>query len=232
MSEPGPTLESFFAVPIAHAQMEQHERLCDELERLFLEKEGQGDAVRHQKYIDTMHGELFESRFDLFRWPDTPVRQLTGWCHAQLARVVQDLNGYDDAAMASLQFDYHAWFHITRKHGYQGQHNHPNASWSGIFCVHPGEIVEGRSDSGLVRFHDPRTHIDMYSDSGNRELRSPWTMGTCDWRHRRGQIVLFPSYLRHEIYPYLGQRPRIVVAFNCWINRAGRRPHAVPTQDA
>jgi hypothetical protein len=156
--------------------MEQHERLCDELERLFLEKEGQGDAVRHQKYIDTMHGELFESRFDLFRWPDTPVRQLTGWCHAQLARVVQDLNGYDDAAMASLQFDYHAWFHITRKHGYQGQHNHPNASWSGIFCVHPGEIVEGRSDSGLVRFHDPRTHIDMYSDSGNRELR-PLTAG-------------------------------------------------------
>ena len=196
MSESEPRIESFFAVPVAHAQMEQHEGLCDELESLFLEKESKGDEFRHQKYIDTMHGELFESRFDLFRWPDPPVRRLTAWCHDRLARVVQDLNGYDDEAMASMRFDYHAWFHITRKHGYQGQHNHPNASWSGI-----------------------------------RQLRPPWIMGTCDWRHRRGQLVLFPSYLRHEIYPYLGDRPRIVVAFNCWINRVGQRPHAVPTHD-
>jgi uncharacterized protein (TIGR02466 family) len=112
---------------------------------------------------------------------------------------------------------------VTRRHGYQGQHNHPNASWSGIFCVDPGEEVPDRPDSGLVRFHDPRTHIDMYSDAGNRHLQPPWTMGTLDWRHRRGQLLLFPSYLRHEIYPYEGERPRIVVAFNCWITRADQR---------
>ena len=221
-------ISSFFAVPIARVVMPDHESLCDELERLFLEKESAGEAFRHQKRIDTMHGELFESRFDLFRWPDPPVRSLTAWCHNRLASLVQDLNRYDDAEMDLLRFDYHAWFHITRRHGYQGQHNHPNASWSGIFCVHPGDPVPDRPDSGLVRFHDPRTHIDMYSDAGNRNLRLPFAAGSCDWRHRRGQLVIFPSYLRHEIYPYLGERPRIVVAFNCWINRLGQQPHAVP----
>ena len=93
-------------------------------------------------------------------------------------------------------------------------------------------MAPDRPDSGLVRFHDPRTHIDMYSDAGNRRLGVPWTMGSCDWRHRRGQLVMFPSYLRHEIYPYVGERPRIVVAFNCWINRQGQRPHSVAGADA
>jgi uncharacterized protein (TIGR02466 family) len=227
-TEPGLDIAGFFSVPIAHVVMADHEALCDELESLFLEKERDGDTYRHQKYIDTMHGPLFESRFDLFRWPDAPVRTLAGWCHGHLASLVQDLNQYDDAEMSLLRFDYHAWFHITRRHGYQGQHNHPNASWSGIFCIHPGETLADRPDSGLVRFHDPRTHVDMYSDAGNRSLRLPFSTGTCDWRHRRGQLVIFPSYLRHEIYPYLGERPRIVVAFNCWINRLGQKPHAVP----
>jgi uncharacterized protein (TIGR02466 family) len=216
---------------MAHVTMNDHEQLCDDLESLFLEKETRGEAYRHQKYIDTMHGSLFESRFDLFRWPDPPVRQLTAWCHARLAGLVQELNGYSDAELATLRFDYHAWFHITRTHGFQGLHNHPNASWSGIFCVHPGDSPPDRPDSGLVRFHDPRTHIDMYSDAGNRRLGVPWTMGSCNWRHRRGQLVMFPSYLRHEIYPYVGERPRIVVAFNCWINRQGQRPHSVAEPD-
>jgi len=228
MSDRSLDITSFFAVPIARVVMPDHESLCDELEQLFLEKESAGETFRHQKRIDTMHGDLFESRFDLFRWADPPIRMLTAWCHNRLASLVQELNRYDDAEMNLLRFDYHAWFHITRKHGYQGQHNHPNASWSGIFCVHPGDPVPDRPDSGLVRFHDPRTHIDMYSDAGNRHLRLPFSAGSCDWRHRRGQLVIFPSYLRHEIYPYVGERPRIVVAFNCWINRLGQQPHAVP----
>jgi hypothetical protein len=29
---------------------------------------------------------------------------------------------------------------------------------------------------------------------------------------------MFPSHLNHEIFPYLGERPRIVIAFNCSIN--------------
>ncbi len=227
-----PRIDALFSVPMAHVTMRDHEALCDGLESLFLDRERQGEAFRHQKYIDTMHGPLFESRFDLFRWPDPPVRQLTAWCHGRLAGLVQKLNAYSDDELADLRFDYHAWFHITRKHGFQGLHNHPNASWSGIFCVHPGDSPPDRPDSGLVRFHDPRTHIDMYSDAGNRRLGAPWTMGSCDWRHRRGQLVMFPSYLRHEIYPYVGERPRIVVAFNCWINRQGQRPHSVAGADA
>ena len=35
--------------------------------------------------------------------------------------------------------------------------------------------------------------------------------------HQAGQLVIFPSWLMHEVLPYLGERERIVVAFNAWI---------------
>ena len=34
--------------------------------------------------------------------------------------------------------------------------------------------------------------------------------------HQGGQLIAFPSYLLHEVFPYVGQRPRIVVALNAW----------------
>ena len=213
-----PEVTPFFAVPIGRLSLPDHEPLCDALEALFLARAAEGEAWRHQKYIDTMHGELFESRFDLFRWPDPPVRELAGLCHQALALHVRHLNGYDDDAMARLRFDYHAWFHVTRNGGFQGLHNHQNASWSGIFCVDPGDELPAYPESGLVRFHDPRWCSWFHSEAGNLGLKLPYHHGGFDVIHRPGRLVIFPSFLMHEIFVYRGERPRIVIAFNCSIN--------------
>ena len=81
----------------------------------------------------------------------------------------------------------------------------------------PGDAPADKAYSGLVRFHDPRGGSYYYEDAGNRRLRPPAHHGTIDYRHEQGGLLLFPSYMTHEIYPYQGERPRIVVAFNCWI---------------
>ena len=94
---------------------------------------------------------------------------------------------------------------------------HPNASWSGIYCVDPGDEVPGSPESGAVRFHDPRSFASYYSDAGNQRLKDPVRHGGYQFSHSPGGLMIFPSYLQHEIFTYLGERPRIVVAFNCWI---------------
>ena len=38
-------------------------------------------------------------------------------------------------------------------------------------------------------------------------------------QHRPGQLVIFPSWLMHEVLPYVGRAERIVAAFNAWITR-------------
>lgn len=210
-------LGHLFAVPLAEERMPEAESLNKELTRIFLEAEEAGDQYRNEIRRDTQHGALFESRFDLFRWEQPSVRKLAAFCHGALAQVVAELSDYNKEELGQLKFDYHAWFHVTRKGGYQGLHNHQNASWSGIYCVDPGEPVADRPDSGVVRFHDPRANANYYLDAGNSRLKMPAHHGVYEVRHEAGKLLIFPSYLNHEIFAYAGDRPRIVVAFNCWI---------------
>lgn len=209
-------LGHLFAVPLAELRMDEPEALSRELTGLFLAKEAAGDSFRNETRRDTQQG-LFESRFDLFQWTEPPVKRLTAFCHRAVASVLRSVSDYTDAEFGALRFDYHAWFHVTRRGGYQGLHNHPNATWSGIYCVDPGDELPDRPQSGAVRFHDPRGFADQYIDAGNERLNLTLRHGSYQIRHEAGKLLVFPSYLAHEIFPYEGERPRIVVAFNCWI---------------
>ena len=207
-----------FTTALAEAQMADFEPLCEELVDLFLAREAEGDAYRNRKQRATQFGALFESRFDLFRWQEPPVARLAKFCHGALSQLLLQIGSLGQEELARLSFDYHAWFHVTRQGGYQGLHNHQNASWSGIFCVDPGDTDPERPDSGLVRFHDPRFCSWYHAEAGNLGLSQPYRHGGFDVTHRAGRLVMFPSFLMHEIFPYQGERPRIVVAFNCSVN--------------
>lgn len=213
-------LGHLFAVPLAEERLDKAAELNAELIRVFLGAEKDGDKYRNEIRRDTQHGALFESRFDLFNWEQPAVRKLAAFCHGALTRVVAELSDYSKEELVRLKFDYHAWFHVTREGGYQGLHNHQNASWSGIYCVDPGEEVPDRPDSGVVRFHDPRANANYYLDAGNSRLKLPAHHGVYQVRHEPGKLLIFPSYVNHEIFPYVGTRPRIVVAFNCWVGMA------------
>lgn len=209
-----------FAVPFAEYRLDKPEPLLSDLKRLFLDAEQQGDKYQNEVRRDTQHGALFESRFDLFRWQEAPAQALAQFCHRALASTVHESCDYSEEELGKLRFDYHAWFHVTRKGGYQGIHNHSNASWSGIFCVDPGDEVPDRPDSGRVRFHDPRAGANYYMDAGNSRLKLAFRHGGYQITHEAGKLLIFPSYVLHEVFPYMGERPRIVVAFNCWINES------------
>lgn len=210
-------VDQFFATPMAEVRMAKPEKLTKALSKLFLEKEKQGAEFKATYKRDTQHGDLFESRFDLFYWEDAPVKELFEFCHSATTELLRQLSGYTQEEFDKLKFFYHSWFHVTRNGGFQGMHFHQNASWSGIFCVDPGDRLPDAPYSGRVRFHDPRHMAYYYTDAGNKKLLPPAHMGTVDMHHETGKLLIFPSYLMHEIYPYVGERPRIVVAFNCWV---------------
>lgn len=210
---------SWFATPIVSARIPDAEALNRELVALFLDKERAGDAFRHEMHIPTQVGPVFESRFDLFEWPDAPVQRLAEEVHSVLFHLVGRMNSYTSEEMAGLNFFYDSWFHITRSGGYQSIHYHPRASWSGIYAVQTGDAPDGRPESGQVKFYDPRGAVFMHVDPGNERLEPRYTATPVYLQHRPGQLVIFPSWLMHEVLPYLGQVERIVVAFNAWIRR-------------
>ena len=62
-----------FSVPLAEFRLEHHEVLDKKLAELFLAREAEGDKYRDPIRRDTQHGAVFESRFNVFDWPDPPV---------------------------------------------------------------------------------------------------------------------------------------------------------------
>ena len=207
----------FYAVPIVEFRMQDHEALCAELREIFLAKEAEGGQYRNQTYRATQKGAVFESSFDLYLWPEEPVQRMRDFVHASLRTALRALCDYSDEEFDQLSFHYHAWYHVTRLRGHQGIHNHANASWSGIFCIDPGDEVPDRPDSGKVYFHDPRTNANYFEDAINSRLKLPFTHGALPVKHEPGKLTLFPSYLLHEIFPFYGGRERIIAPFNCWV---------------
>lgn len=204
-----------FAVPFGFAQMPRCEALNAELRELFLAREAEGNAHANPNPYTPRNDALFESHFDLFTWNDPCIAVLREFCLRELVQLVAQLNGHDAALVQRLRVHTDAWFHITRRGGHFGVHNHPMASWSGVYCVSAGEHDGGSSDSGRLSFINPNSLAGMYIDAGNATLARPYGRDNHGFDLVPGQLVLFPSWVQHYVMPFVGRGERITVAFNC-----------------
>ena len=207
-------LSSAFAVPIGHAFLKPCDALNRELERLFLARETQ--EFRNPAPTHHPQAEMFESRFDLFTWPEPCIQALRDFMLESVFRFAMTAADAAPAEFSRLRLNNHTWFHITRRTGHFVSHNHALASWSAVYCVKAGLDAAGASRGGVLRLFDPRAGADAYPDLANRHLRQPFAVGDLDLQLEPGQLVVFPSYLFHEVTPYYGTDIRITVASNCW----------------
>ena len=177
----------------------------------------ENDDRRKGKSPQRAHPGVFESRFDFLDWPDPAVSELKQFLNGHLGHVVKDACGLDDAAMKTLRFRSHSWFHVTRGGGFFQHHNHPLASWSLVYCVDPGDDdPPNEFEAGRLVFHDPRGTASMYLDMANRHMLRDYSFDAVRFRPGKGDVLIFPSYVWHSVEPYAGSQPRITVAANYW----------------
>jgi uncharacterized protein (TIGR02466 family) len=203
-----------FAVPFAEARLPSCERLNRELEALFLERET--DEFENPTPSHIPQDETFESRFNLFLWPEACVQELRRFVLDTVARTVIEATTLTPEDMARLKLHNHTWFHVSRYAGSFIAHNHPMASWSAVYCVRAGEVVPAHPQSGLLRFLDTRQGANAFADPANLPLHRAYALKPLEIRLAEGQMVVFPSYVFHEVTPYYGPGTRITVATNCW----------------
>jgi uncharacterized protein (TIGR02466 family) len=100
------------------------------------------------------------------------------------------------------------WANLNRKGDYNTVHNHPNALWSGVYYVDPGDNSGVGPLSGAIDFLDPRGGADMVTIRGN-------PAGMVNRHHPEpGLLLIFPGWLQHFVHPFQGEGERITIAFN------------------
>lgn len=208
-----------FAVPVGYLQIPNTERLNEALHKKLLSWE-KDEGARSSAPTPVARHALYESDFSLFRRDDPDIRQLAHTCLSAIGQIVKEINGYSLQEMQQLRIYDHSWYHVTRYGGFFGSHNHPMASWSGVYCVTPGSELPPEKRGGILRFLEARSTASMYMDPGNAYMSSPYTFGDVTYPLEAGTLVLFPSFLLHEVTPFWGDGERITVAFNCWLRYA------------
>jgi len=215
-SVPPPELVNMFVVPFAFARYPAPERLNMELRHVIKRIEAQGKA--NPRPLTQRNAALFESHFNLFREPDQAIQELKVFCWEQLYSVIGRLNGYDLATLQRLQIYNECWFHVTKRGGFFGLHNHPNASWSGVYCVDPGQHDADKKHSGTLSFVNPTIASAMHMDAGIANMPLPYGQQLAALSLEAGQLVLFPSWVLHDVKPFEGEGERVTIAFNCWFS--------------
>ena len=213
---PAPKLVNMFAVPFAFGQYAAHAPLNAALKRLVFSLEKTG-AVNPRPFTQR-NTQVFESHFNLFRESDPAIQELKAFCWDQMLNVIGQLNGYDVPTIKRLEIYNDCWFHISRRGGFFGLHNHPNASWSGVYCVDPGQHDAGKPNSGLLSFVNPMLMTSMHIDAGVAKIPLPYGNQIASVRLAAGELVIFPSWVLHDVKPFEGEGERITIAFNCWFN--------------
>lgn len=99
------------------------------------------------------------------------------------------------------------WINIMPRRTVHGLHLHPLSSLSGTYYV---QVPAG---SPGIKFEDPRLERFMAAPprrTGARTRNRPWITLPA----RAGQVVLFESWLRHEVAPNPIDAERVSVSFN------------------
>ena len=99
------------------------------------------------------------------------------------------------------------WVNLLRGPGHHSAHIHPHSIISGTLYV---EIPEG---SGSIRFEDPR--LPMMMAAPTRRADAPDELQPfVTVEPRPGLLLLFESWLRHEVLPGTGRGERLSISFN------------------
>lgn len=113
---------------------------------------------------------------------------------------------------ADLRLKLFGWMNVNPPGGFNAPHTHPGAHWSGVYYVAQPAVETGTS--GMIEFLDPRSDLPNW-----RILRAKAFRPKRQIRPQPGEIVIFPSYLVHWVYPNETDEERVTIAFNATFKR-------------
>ena len=100
------------------------------------------------------------------------------------------------------------WININRFKDYNQYHTHPGSLFSGVY------YIKSLSNSGNIEFKHPASKsIESY---WNEKISNINPSNSCVWEIEpvENRLLIFPSWLEHQVLPNVTQKDRISLSFN------------------
>ena len=200
--------EKLFSTPLLRFRCQRHETLNRDL----LEE---GRKLRaSDKGASKSNRGGWHSSGNLFKIDAPPVARLRKEAEQAVIEATRKITSKVDPG--SLQLKLFAWMNANPPGGFNAPHTHPGAHWSGVYYVSQPKVETGTS--GMIEFLDPRTDLPNW-----RLLESrPFSLKK-KIRPAAGEMIIFPSYLVHWVYPNESDEERVSIAFNATFSKPGKR---------
>lgn len=174
-----------------------------ELHELVMRKEAEDSGGR----IVRSNAGGWQSKGNLMRWSEPCIEIFRQRIEKLVSNLLQELVR-DLGINRSFRLLIDAWANINRRGDYNIVHTHPNCMFSGVYYVTPGSPDPEVPHGGLLELLDPREAAN-YIQVPNTVLDARTFLD-----NKPGRMLLWPSWLKHMVHPYVGEGERISIAFN------------------
>lgn len=195
-----------YATPVFVFDVPDADAMNREVVARLLEEERVHPGLQHSNYGG------WHSETDLASRPEACFRDLTRMLLEHVERVVVTLSREAGLAAPPRLRMAHAWAMVMRAGDYTLMHDHVHADWSTAYYPDAGD---GTGDSGVLAFSDPR--------QGPRRPSAELDLfpALAAVPPRTSSLVVFPGWLKHQVYAYEGTRPRVSISSNVVMEAAG-----------
>ena len=169
-----------------------------ELRELVLQKSSESAGVQ----ISNVGG--WHSQKSLQDWPEACAQTLVKRIRTAVAELV-DLTVPEPQEAHLQNWDLWAWANVNYKGHYNSGHIHQETHvWSGVYYVDAGD-VDGEGEIVVQDRSGVPKEVVRCPNPFEREVTI---------KPRPGLMLIFPTTLFHHVKPYLGDGPRISIAFD------------------
>ena len=202
-----PLLSAFFETPLIVDRIDDHQALNADLRARIMERRAEVPGMARSNQLG------WHSDTAMLDWAADSTRVLIERIMALAGRFTVDLGA---RGAPRYRWVPEIWANVSDYGASNQYHTHPGAYWSAVYYVDDGYLGSADPDlGGEIVFEDPRIPTLLMEAPDLRiRLAKGHVEPTFQLRPESGNLLMFPSWLRHAVNPYLGQSERISIAVN------------------
>jgi uncharacterized protein (TIGR02466 family) len=197
----------FFETPIAYAHLKNSEQLIQSLEQSIRHRKSQDDGLQRSN-LGGWHSDT-----NMLDWGGSSAKALANTA----VKLAKRMSHFNDKGIDDYLWSVRMWANVTGKGGLNQPHVHPGNIWAAVLYLNMGlDANVETSVGGEFYLEDPRfpmlamhtTAFRLMGVDGNPQNYQP------EFKLSRGDLIVFPSWLRHGVRTYSGEKQRITIAMN------------------